>query len=572
MEGAARAPFREYEGACVDNHQAGGCSLFDCQLARSVSVAAALALAGLNVCAAQEPVAVAPSEAQAQFDVWEYRILGNTVLSRADIETLLYSNLGPGKTLDDVEKTRVALETAYRDRGYGTVFVDIPEQDVAEGIVRLQVTEGKINRVRVTGAKYFSNRAIRAAVPAAAPGSVPHLPTVQQQLSDLNSLTPDRNVAPVLKAGPRPGTVDLGLTVTDEAPLHGSLELNDQYTSNTSELRAIAAVSYDNLFGRLDSLALQYQTSPEDTSEVAVWAASYTTRLPDSRAKLAFFYIDSDSDIATVGDGGSTVTVLGKGQIFGARYINPFHSSAASTHVFLGSVEHKDFAESVFSKDLLRTPISYINLSVGHTSAWRFEKQQVTLASSMNFGVRGMANDPQEFRDKRARGRPNYWHLRADSSYSLQLPWKTSLRLRGAGQYAVEPIISNEQFSIAGADGVRGYREAEQLGDIGFKSSAELAYAPIDLFAQRAQAGVFVFYDFGRMSRLRPLRDRRTGELVETADQTFRSAGAGVEFSAFGFLSGSLIWAYPLVNTPDSNSGGTQEGDSRIHFSIRSSW
>jgi hemolysin activation/secretion protein len=533
------------------------------------SVAAAVAMLSATFAVAQD---AAPAQPLATFDIWEYRVLGNSVLPRADIETLLYANLGPGKTLDDVEKARVALESAYRDRGYGTVFVDIPEQEVADGVVRLQVTEGKINRVRVTGARYFSNRAIRAAVPGAAPGSIPHLPTVQQQLTDLNAQSVDRNVVPVLKAGPRPGTVDLALTVKDEVPAHASVELNDQYTSNTSELRAVAAVSYDDLFGRLDSLALQYQTSPEKTSEVAVWAASYTARLPDSRSKVALFYINSDSDIATVGDGGGTITVLGKGQIFGGRYINPFHASAAATHVFVGSVEYKDFSESVLSEDVFRTPISYMNLSAGHTSAWRLDKQQVTLASTVNFGVRGMANEPEEFRDKRARGRPNYWTLRADTSYGLQLPWKLNLRLRGAGQYAIEPIISNEQFSIGGSDGVRGYREAEQLGDIGFKTSAELAYAPIDLFAQRAQVGVFTFYDFGRSSRLEPLRDRITGLLSESVDQTFRSAGVGVEFGAFGFLSGSLTWAYPLIDAQDPQAGGTAEGDSRIHFSIRSSW
>lgn len=522
--------------------------------------------------AQQTPPAQAEPQAEqsASFDVWEYRVLGNTVLPRTDIETLLYANLGPGKTLDDVEKARAALETAYRDRGYGTVFVDIPEQEVGEGIVRLQVTEGTINRVRVTGGRYFSNRQIRAAVPAAEPGKVPHLPTVQEQLAALNSQTVDRSVVPVLKAGPRPGTVDLSLNVKDEAPLHGSVEINDQYTGSTSKLRAIAAVNYDNLFGRLDSLALQYQTSPEEMSEVSVFAASYTARLPNLRSKLAFFYIDSDSDIATVGDGGSSITVLGKGQIFGARYINPFYTAADATHVFIGSMEYKDFDETVFASDLLRTPISYINLSAGHTSAWRMEKQAVTLASSVNFGIRGMANDYEEFRDKRAHARPNYWNLRADSSYSVQLPWKLNLRLRGSGQYAVEPVISNEQFSIGGADGVRGYLEAEQLGDIGFKTSAEFVYAPIDLFAQRAQMGAFVFYDFGRMSRLEPLRDSRTGALVETPDHTFRSAGVGFDFNAFGFLSGSLTWAYPFADSPDD--GGTREGDSRIHFSIRSSW
>ena len=536
-------------------------------------LAAALALTLIELGGTQvRAQANEAATAQAKFDVWEYRVLGNTVLKRTEIETLMYSQLGPAKTLDDVEKARVALETAYRDRGYGTVFVDIPEQEVAEGIVRLQVTEGKINSLRVTGTRYFSNRAIRAALPAAQPGIVPHLPTVQRQLSALNAQTPDRNVVPVLKAGPRPGTVDLGLTVKDEVPVHASVEVNNQYTTDTTELRAVSSVSYDNAFGRLDSLALQYQTSPEDMNEVSVWAGSYTARLPNLRSKLALFYINSDSDIATVGDAGADVNVFGKGQIFGARYIDPFYVAADATHVFIASAEYKDFNEKVITRRVDVTPITYVNWSIGHSSAWRFERQQVSLASSMSFGMRGVANEAPEFRDKRAHGRPNYWNLRADTSYGVQLPWKLQFTARGSGQYAVDPIISNEQFSIAGADGVRGYREAEQMGDIGFKTSAELAYTPIDMFAQRVRSTAFVFFDFGRMSRLEPLRDPVTGRASEVIDHTLRSTGIGFEFSAFDFLTGSLTWAYPLANTPTWRSGGTQDGDSRIHFSIRSHW
>src|SRR4029450_11386215 len=114
------------------------------------------------------------------------------------------------------------------------------------------------------------------------------------------------------------------------------------------------------------------------------------------------------------------------------RYINPFYTSAAATHVFLGSAEYKDFAESVLSADVFRTPISYMNLSAGHSSACRLDKQQVTLASSMNFGVRGMANSPEEFRDKRARGRPNYWLLRADSLYGFTCAWDPNVGWLGA--------------------------------------------------------------------------------------------------------------------------------------------
>src|SRR5262249_5919474 len=154
--------------------------------------------------------------------------------------------------------------------------------------------------------------------------------------------------------------------------------------------------------------------------------------------------------------------VLGKGKIFGLRYIDPFYTAADATHVFIGSAEYKDFAESVFASDFLRTPISYVNLAAGHTSAWRLEKQQFTLANTVNFGVRSMANSEEEFRLKRARGTPNYWFLRTDAGWSWTLPWTLNMRVRGSSQYAVDPIISNEQFSIAGADGVRGYLEAEQ--------------------------------------------------------------------------------------------------------------
>src|SRR3984893_19185041 len=69
-----------------------------------------------------------PAAPVAYFNVHEYRVLGNSVLSNRDIETVLYPLLGDHKTLADVEIARAALEKTYHDRGFGTVFDDIPEQ------------------------------------------------------------------------------------------------------------------------------------------------------------------------------------------------------------------------------------------------------------------------------------------------------------------------------------------------------------------------------------------------------------------------------------------------------------
>jgi len=524
----------------------------------------------------ESAVFAAAAGEDARFSISEFRVLGNSVMDTRDVERAVYPFLGDDKSLRDVENARLALQAAYQDKGYGTVFVDIPEQAVDAGIVRLRVTEGKLAHTRVTGARYFSGRDIRAELPSATENTIPHLPTLQSQLAALNTQTLDRSVTPVLKAGASPGAIDLSLKVQDELPLHGSVELNDQYATDTSRLRAIAAINYDNLFGRLDSLALQYQTSPQDTKDAKVWAASYTTRLSEGGTKLAFSFVNSDSDIATVGGGaGGSINIVGAGRIYGSRLVVPLAAAPEATHLFIAGLEYKDFVESIFSDDLVLTPISYANLSLGHTSAWRLPTRQWTLNSNMAFGLRGRLNDSTEFDIKRFKGKPNYFLLRSDGSFTTALPWRLSLRLRASGQYALESIISNEQFSIAGADGVRGYREGELLGDVGIKTSLELASPQASWFAQRVQGDAFLFFDYGRMTRLNPLReqDQNTHELLgllERPNQTLRSIGAGVDFSALEHLHGQLVWALPLLDT--DALGGTQRGDSRLHFSVVSSW
>ena len=253
----------------------------------------------------QEPEAGAGGEAaeapEERFDVWEYRVLGAAILPAQAVERAVYGHLGPQKTIADVELARQALEASYRTAGYSTVFVDIPEQTVDAGIVRLQVTEGKLDRLRVTGARYFSNRQILAALPALEPGQVPQFPQVQRELATLNRQTPDRAVTPVLRAGRYPGTVDVELQVADDLPFHGSFEVNDRYTADTTELRSSLSLSYANLWQRAHTASLQYQTAPEEPDEASVIAGTYVARLEKADTLLALYAVDSSSDVATFG-------------------------------------------------------------------------------------------------------------------------------------------------------------------------------------------------------------------------------------------------------------------------------
>lgn len=504
-------------------------------------------------------LAVRAEDAKPQFDVLEYRVLGNSVLPVRDVEAAVYQHLGPGKTLDDVELARQALENAYRAAGRGTVFVDIPAQDVgADGVVRLKVTEGKLRTVRVTGATFTSGRRIRAALPAAQGQAVPDLPALQSEITALNTETADRSITPVLAAGTLPGTVNLTLRVEDKLPLHASVEANDQYTADTSRTRLNLSLSYDDLFGRLDSLGLQYQMSPEEPGELGVLVASYTRNLGEGR-RLALFFVDSNTDVPALG----TLSVLGKGKVYGTRFIAPYASREDASHVLTLGLDYKDFLESIdVDQDTsFNTPISYLHFSLADTSTWRFGHQSLTLSPSLNFGLRGIYNSVDEFADKRYRGRPNYFYLRAAGQYR-SAPWHGfSLVTNLAGQYAPDALIGNEQFTMGGADGVRGYLEAEDINDIGIKGGLQVESRTWKLGFGDTTLGGFVFYDAGVVSAVGPLLP----DEVRRTDLS--SAGLGLALVSPSHFDGLLTWAYPLVPGPR-----TAEGDARLLFSVRAHW
>jgi hemolysin activation/secretion protein len=397
-----------------------------------------------------------PAAAGEVFESQEFRVLGNSTLPRIDVERAVYSHLGPSKTIGDVESARVALERAYRAAGFNTVLVDIPEQDVEGGIVRLKVTEGRVDRLHVTGARYFSNRKIVAALPSVKSGSVPQFPALQQELVALSRETPDRQLTPVLRAGRTPGTVDLEIKVQDHLPLHGSVEVNDRYTADTSRTRLSANISYDNLWDRGHSLSLQYQTAPQERQEVDVLAATYVSKLRGGRA-LALYAVDSSSDVATIG----TLSVLGVGRIYGARLIVPLPGALARSESFTFGGDLKDFKETIRLQDQSpETPIKYFTLSAQYSASWMRERRQSSLGLGMTLGVRGLSDNDVDFNFKRSNAQPNFWYSRANAQHMERLPFGAALALRISGQYTNQALVSNEQLSLGGADSVRGYLES----------------------------------------------------------------------------------------------------------------
>lgn len=512
--------------------------------------------------ASPAPASAAP--AAKPFPVLEYQIDGNTLLPVEDVERAVMPWLGETRTIKDIEGARAQLEQVYHDRGYKTVIVNIPQQRIADGVVRLHVTEAPVGNLHINGSRYHSLDAIRKELPQLDEGTIPDFNAVQKELGNVNR-SQDMRVTPVLKASSEPGHVDVDLQVQDKLPVHASLEVDNRFIANTTHLRATGEVRYDNLFQSNQSLDIQYQVAPERSSDAKVYSLSYVIPT-DSGIVGAFYAIHNDSNIAAVGD----VNVIGRGNIFGARLIWSLPTPDRSFfHSFTGGIDYKDLQQNILlnaSDNAITSPTKYPVFSGQYTATWLGQANatglpaattggvsNTVLDAGISFVIRGVGTNRQEFTDRRAGAGPSFFIFRPGLERQQLLPWHWSLVGRVEGQLASGPLLNSEEYSAGGADTVRGYLESERLADEGIRGSLELRTPQLlaHLLPRSDRSYLLLFAEGAHLRVLEPLPEQEY-------KYTLASAGVGMRFRWNGFsvsLDGARTFKDGYVTLADRYRG-----------------
>ena len=505
------------------------------------------------------PVVASHAEETVRFAIDRFQIVGATLFAQAAMEAPLAAFIGAGKTARDVEQARDTLERFFHQQGYPTVLVNIPEQTVDTGAVVLEVIEGRIGRVRISGSRYFRRDYILGLLPSFRSGNILHVQDLQHEMAALNR-NPDLKVAPRLKPGRRLGVIDVDLAVEDRLPLHGSLELNNRASASTRELRLAGALRYDHLWQQGHSLAVQYQISPEDTDQVAVMAASYV--MPDpwisKDRKLAIYGIVSDSQSAF----GEGFSVIGEGFSLGLRYIIPLPANGGCQHNLTLGADYKDFKERIgmTDGDSDAADIQYTPLSVLYSAARPDRTGLTQFSGGVHIGLRNLTARQSEFERKRYGARGNFLFATAGLERNQRLPAGLGLYAKVDGQLADQPLVSNEQYQAGGVQNVRGYKEGEAVGDDAVHGSIELS-APdllggLDL-AAKPSIVPYCFYEGAWLRTRDPLPgEDRCG--------TLQGAGFGFHGNFLKSFEHKFDFGFALKGT-----GRTESGDHRVQFMIK---
>lgn len=483
-------------------------------------------------------------QAERQIYIQEYRVEGAHKLTALEVEEAVYPYLGPGRTTEDVEQARAALEKAYQEKGYQTVAVQIPPQQVRNGVVILQVIEGKVGRLRVRGSRYFSLTEIKKRAPSMAEGTVPNFNDVTRDIVALNQL-PDLRVTPTLRAGVEPGTVDIDLTVKDTLPLHGSLELNDRNSPNTTSLRIDGAISYNNFWQLGHSAGFSFQIAPERLSDAEVFSGYYLARFPEAEwLSLLFQGTRQNSDVSTLG----SIAVAGRGSTIGARAIVNLPPGKDFYESISTGLDWKHFDQRVgLRTGSLTSPITYYPVSTVYTATWLPKGSETDLDAGITFGIRGLGSKDNQFDNSRFKASGNFIYFRGDLSHTHDLPGGAQIYAKVQGQVADQPLVNTEQIGGGGLGTVRGYYEAEELGDNGIFGTIELRSPSLLgwMANKEDEWRLYAFLDAGTLTIRDPLPQQN--DVFNLA-----SWGVGSRIQLYQHWNGSLDIGVPMISAQNT--------------------
>lgn len=506
------------------------------------------------------PVHAATTSAGADavyFDINRFDVRGNTMLPAEKINALLAPYTGKQREFADVAAAQEVLQLAYREGGFPLVNIEVPEQELDQGVVVLTVTPMRIGSVKVEGNQHVDQANIRASLPGLVEGQAPNLAAISKSLKLANE-NPAKKTIMSLQSGTQADQVDVRLAVTDESPWSVAINLDNTGSEQTGRTRAGVILQNANLFGLDHVLNLGYSTTLEKPNQVSVYSVGYHIPLYALGDSLDFFGAYSDVDAGTVTAGLLNIGVSGKGTIYGARYNQNLAASATYDAKIVYGLDYKAFKNSVQVLGVdVGNNVTVHPVSIGYQGNWMHASGAVgfalTLLQNIPGGERGTQ---QDFNNARIDARADYNILRFGGSVTQALPAEWQVRAIINGQYTNDALIPGEQFGAGGAASVRGFEEREISNDSGINGNLEL-YSPQLCRNVDWQCRVLGFYDMARVTRNQAL----PGEFKLI---TISSIGVGARVA----FRKNVDLQMDIGHVLRAEATATQRGDNRLHVRL----
>jgi hemolysin activation/secretion protein len=394
-------------------------------------------------------------------DVRQVTLTGVQLLDESALQARMQPHLGC-LSLPGLDQLLQDVTLAYVDAGYVAARAYLPEQDIGDGELTIEVVEGRVTDIEMTinGAPAVSEA--KAAFPGMV-GTPLHIRDLEQGLDQINR-PPSLEATSELDAGPSTGDSVLVVAGKQDRPVQFTLTGDNKGASATGENTVGLNIGWDNPLGLNDQWTLALKRSGD--GRVVLDDGPPLSRSITLSGSVPYGYWTFGLDYAW----SDYITLL-------PGTLSPLESTGNSTSLTLSAkrVIHRDqVSKTTLSFDLKRKDavnellgtvidvnsriLTTAELELSHTRPAFGGNLDLALAWRHGLGAKDRDGTPVE-----AAGDP--WFNLITLSATLTKPvtlgttkatWVASLR----GQSSNDALFGSEQFSIGGFSSVRGTRES----------------------------------------------------------------------------------------------------------------
>lgn len=497
------------------------------------------------------PAQTPPPELQPQAGVSvfvkDFRMAGNTLLDTARLQASVSGFTNQTLDFAGLQRAADAVAAEYRMAGW-IVRVYLPEQDVSNGLITLQIIEARFSGTRFEGdaprwvrtdviERYFSAHQ--------AVGDYLSANNLDRALLLADDL-PGVHVAGTLAPGNADGETALVLQTKDEALIYGNFSVDNTGARSTGSTRLRANMAINSPVGRGEQLTfnlLHAEGMDYVRSALSAPVGYNGLRVGVNASYLSYKVIEgpgSERDIRVRGRSGSV----------GLDASYPLVRERLKNLYVLASIDNKTF----LNRDtLVRSDYATRSARLG-LSGNSFD--EFGGGGSNSIFVQGVWGRLGSINVHPLQGtlRRDYTKLDFSLSRLQKVTGDHSLFASVQGQYASRALDSSEKFYIGGAQSVRAYPVSEQGGDRGHVFTLEWRWRVTPDWQLTA------FADYGRVTTL-PLLATDT-----RISNTLKGGGLSATWQGPYGLLVSATWARRIGSNPQPTfTGADSDGTRKIN-------
>ena len=488
-------------------------------------------------------------------------VTGNTVFTPEELAVVTAPYENRPLNNEDLESLRRSLTLYYIDHGYINSGAIIPDQTVVDGIITIQIVEGKLSSIEIEGNKWFRDSYIKDRLAIGA-GPPVNLNPLQQRLQLLQQDPRIGRIHADMRPGTRPGESVLKVNVEEKNPLYAWLAFNNYQSPSVGAEQGLLTLAHQNLTGHGDILNLTYGRSKGMNPLIDVWYS-----LPVTVHDTTLFLRYRKNDFNVIDEVFDPLDTESRCNIYEITLRQPLYRTL--NQEFAVALTGNYLEDKTF---LLGEPFSFYPGVVNGESAvtalrfsqeWIYRTQHEVLAarSRFSFGidaldatVHGSSLTPD--------GRFLSWLGQFQWARVLKT-WDMQLLFRTDVQISNQPLLPLEQIAVGGRYTVRGYRENLLVRDQAGIASVELRIPIVQNAPWAEYLQLVPFSDYGYA---------KNKDLPTFYPRSIYSVGLGLRWGvplmkspAELKLDFEFYWGYALVdvNPPDHNLQ-----DDGIHFQI----